>query len=275
MASTAQSQSMVDALKQILKSRRVSYEQVAAHLGLSLSTVKRQFAAGDFTLRRLEAVCELVDVDLLELAREAEAERLRVASLTAEQERTLVADPELLLVAICALNRWGFERILEHYRIDKPRLIALLVRLDRLGLIELLPENRIKLRVARNFAWLPDGPIHHYFVNHVQTELLAGSFDANRDMHRFAWGMVTAESAAVMRAKMADLVESFHELTRQDEVRPRHQAGARGTCLLVALRRWEPASFRAKRRLPNEAGDAAASDGSHSPTTTEGIRHAS
>ena len=275
MASMAQSQSMVDALKQILKSRRVSYEQVAAHLGLSLSTVKRLFAAGDFTLRRLEAVCELVDVDLLELAREAEAERLRVASLTAEQERTLVADPELLLVAICALNRWGFERILEHYRIAKPRLIALLVRLDRLGLIELLPENRIKLRVARNFAWLPDGPIHRYFVNHVQTELLAGSFDASRDMHRFAWGMVTAESAAVMRAKMADLVETFHELTRQDEVRPRHQAGAKGTCFLVALRKWEPASFRAKRRLPNEADGTAASDGGRAPATTEAIRHAS
>ena len=37
----AQSQRMVDALKQALKARGVSYAQVGDHLGLSLSSVKR------------------------------------------------------------------------------------------------------------------------------------------------------------------------------------------------------------------------------------------
>ena len=249
MAALAQSQSMVNVLKRKLRARRISYEQIARHLGLSLSSVKRLFSSRDFTLRRLEAVCELAEVDLLELARDAEAERLRVTSLTVEQERELVADPELLLVAICALSRWSFERIFDRYRMTKPHLIQLLVRLDRLGLIELLPENRIKLLVAPNFAWLPDGPIHRYFVNHVQTEFVSGAFDPERDMHRFAWGMLTAESAAVMRAKLTDLVETLHELARQDEVRPRQETRTAGTCLLVALREWEPAAFRSKRRM--------------------------
>lgn len=248
MAALAQSQSMVNVLKRKLRARRISYERIARHLGISLSSVKRLFSSGDFTLRRLEAVCELAEVDLLELAHDAEAERLRVTSLTEEQERELVADPELLLVAVCALSRWSFERIFDRYQMTKPHLIGLLVRLDRLGLIELLPENRIKLLVAPNFAWLPDGPIHRYFVNHVQTDFVSGAFDPERDMHRFAWGMLTAESAAVMRAKLADLVESFHELARQDEVRPRQETRTAGTCLLVALREWEPAAFRSKRR---------------------------
>lgn len=275
MASIAQSQSMVNTLKRKLRARRVSYEQIARHLGLSLSTVKRLFSAGGFTLRRLEAVCELAEVDLLELARDAESERLRVTSLTVEQERELVADPELLLVAICALGRWRFERIFERYQMTRPHLIKLLVRLDRLGLIELLPENRIKLRVAPNFAWLPDGPIHRYFVNHVQAEFLTGAFDPDRDLHRFAWGMLTAESAAVMRAKMADLVESFHELARQDEVRPRHETRVGGTCLLVALREWEPAAFRAKRRTPGDGEDGNRPKRQRRTTTipSNGARH--
>ena len=266
MASIAQSQNMVNTLKRKLRTRRVSYEQIARHLGLSLSTVKRLFSTGGFTLRRLEAVCELAEVDLLELARDAESERLRVTSLTVEQERELVADPELLLVAICALSRWRFERIFERYQMTRPHLIKLLVRLDRLGLIELLPENRIKLRVAPDFAWLPDGPIHRYFVNHVQTEFLTGAFDADRDLHRFAWGMLTAESAAVMRAKMADLVATFHDLARQDEVRPRQETRAGGTCLLVALREWEPATFRAKRR-PQADGEGGGRSGQRRRTT--------
>lgn len=244
----AQSQRMVNALKQVLRRRNLSYEHVARHLGLSLSSVKRLFSTGDFTLRRLEAVCGLAEVDLLELARAAESDRLRVEFLTAQQERALVADPELLLVAICALSRWPFERILGRYRITPPRLIGLLARLDRMGFLELLPENRIRLRVARNFAWLPGGPIHHYFVRHVQTEFLSGAFAPERDLHRFAWGMLTAESATLLRAKMAELMETFDDVTREDEARPGHQARARGTCLLLALREWEPAQFRAMRR---------------------------
>ena len=243
-----QSKRMIQALKRVLKERRVSYEQVSRHLGLSLSSVKRLFSTGSFTLQRLEAVCDLADVDLLELARQAEALQLRVASLTAEQERELIGDPVLLLVGICVLNRWRFERIVDHYQVSEPRLIQLLVRLDRMGLIELLPGNRIKLRVARNFAWIPDGPIHRHFVEHVQNAFLAGTFVPDKDLHRFAWGMLSIESAAVLRAKMAELMETFDELTRGDEIRPAQEARTMGSCLLVALRQWEPAGFRAMRR---------------------------
>ena len=239
---------MVQALKRVLRERRVSYDQIARHLGLSLSSVKRLFSTGGFTLQRLEAVCDLADVDLLELARQAEAQRLRVACLTREQERELVGDPALMLVAICALNRWQFERIVRQYRISGPRLVQLLVRLDRMSLVELLPGNRIRLRVARNFSWLPDGPIHRYFIEHVQNSFLAGAFVPDRDLHRFAWGMLSVESASVLRAKMAELVETFDELTRGDEIRPGGENRAHGSCLLVALREWEPAGFQAMRR---------------------------
>lgn len=241
-----QSKRIVNALKQVLKTRGIAYEQVAGHLALSLSSVKRMFSTGAFSLERLEMVCDLADVDLLELARLADAQRLQVSSLTVDQERELVSDPTLLLVAVCAFNRWPFEKILDYYRFSAPGLTKLVIRLDRMGLIELLPGNRIRLRISRSFAWLPDGPIHRYFVERVQSEFLSGAFAPDRDLHRFAWGMISPESAVVLRTKMAELVETFDDLTRGDEVRP--DDAARGTCLLVALRQWQPAGFEAMRR---------------------------
>ena len=241
-----QSKRIVEALKLALRTRGVSYAQVARGLALSESSVKRLFSTGAFSLHRLEAVCDLAGLDLLELARQADARRYRMPALTVDQERELVGDPALLLVAVCALNRWPFERILERYRFDPPRLVALLARLDRMGLIELLPGNRIRLRIARNFAWLPDGPIHRFFVDRLQSEFLAGAFEPERDVHRVAWGMLSAESATTLRTRIATLSDAFDELTRGDEVRP--DTGARGTCLLVALREWEPSPFRAMRR---------------------------
>ncbi|MCY3821308.1 MAG: helix-turn-helix transcriptional regulator [Gammaproteobacteria bacterium] len=247
-----QSTRIVQALKQALRHRGVSYKQVADHLGLSLSSVKRLFSTGGFTLQRLEAVCDMADIDLLELTRRAEAQRLRVTSLNRDLERELVANPVLLLVATCALNRWPFERIVERYRISELQLIQYLARLDRMGLIELLPGNRIRPRVARRFAWLPNGPIHRYFVEHVQNSFLSGAFEPKRDLHRFAWGMLSEESAAALRAKLVDLMESFDALTRGDEIRPAEEDRTKGSCLLVALREWEPAEFEGLRRpLPD------------------------
>lgn len=243
----SQSQRMVTALKGLLKERRIAYEQVAGHLNLSLSSVKRLFASGAFTLQRIEAICDLAGIDVLELARHAEARRARLPRLTEAQERELVSDPLLLLVAICVLNRWTFEQIVAHYRVTEPEAIVRLARLDRMGLIELLPGNRIKLRIDRDFAWLLDGPIFRYFVDHVQTELLSGQFKPRRDLHRFAWGLLTAESARSLHAKVEDLVEAFNDSTHVDEMLP-DQDETKGTCLLVALREWEPASFRAMRR---------------------------
>ena len=242
----SQSKRIVGALKQALKARGVSYAEVARQLGLSESSVKRLFSTGAFSLARLEAVGELANVDLLELARLADEQRLRVPSLTFEQEREVVNNPALLLVSVCVLNRWSFERILARYRFTEPQLIGLLARLDRMGVIELLPGNRIRLLIARNFAWLPDGPIHRYFVEHIQGDLLAGPFGPDRDLHRFAWGMLSAESAAQLRVRLAEAMDEFDELTRSDEVRA--DAAATGTCLLVALREWEPNAFRAMHR---------------------------
>ena len=220
-----QSKRLVNALKETLKSRDITYAEVAGHLGLSLSSVKRQFSTQRFSLHRLEQVCDLAGIDLLELARVAEERRLRVASLTEDQERQLVSDPALLLTTVCVLNRWTFERIVERYGFTTVQLTNLLVRLDRIGLIELLPAKRIRLRVARNFAWLPGGPIHRYFVDRVQGEFLSGEFDPDRDLHRFSWGMLSDPSAAQLRAKIAEVMDAFDDLTRRDEVRADAAAG--------------------------------------------------
>ena len=244
----SQSANLVSALKQVLKDGGISYAQVGDHLRLSQSSVKRLFSAGGFTVERLEAVCDLAGIDLLELARRAENRRHRLDALTAAQERELVSDPLLLLTAICTFNRWPFERIVENYRISEQALIHALARLDRMGLVELLPGNRTRLLIARNFAWLPDGPIERYFVAHVQNELLAGEFVPGKDLRRFAWGLLSAASAAQLRTKMQALLETFDDLTRSDEVRAEGEQPAKGACLLLALREWEPMQFRAMRR---------------------------
>src|ERR1700752_1415328 len=94
-----------DGLKMHLKARKMNYADLARALKISEATVKRIFATRNCTLERLDKICELLEVDLAELARSGPREDRLVNRLTPSQEEQLLADPALLLVAVCAIQQ--------------------------------------------------------------------------------------------------------------------------------------------------------------------------
>lgn len=153
-------QSLVALIKAELKSQGLSYAGLAQALALSESAVKRMLApGGEMPLSRVDEICRVLKLDFAELAarlaREAPAQR----ELSLEQEKAVVADPKLLLVAICCLSLWALEDVLARYRLSEADAVAALVQLDRLGVIELRPGNRYRLKVAKTLRWRPQGPV--------------------------------------------------------------------------------------------------------------------
>jgi hypothetical protein len=53
--------------------------------------------------------------------------------------------------------------LVETYRFTKAECLRKLLKLDRLGLVSLLPGDRMRLNVARDVDWLPGGPIQRFF----------------------------------------------------------------------------------------------------------------
>jgi len=229
-----------------LKSQGRTYRDVAKALHLSEPSVKRLFATGRFTLDRLVRLSNLLGLTLAELAQESVDSESRLRSLTETQERELVSDTKLLLVAACALNHWTLADIVAAYRLTEAECLKRLLRLDRLRLIDLLPGNRIRLNVSRNFAWLPHGPIRKYFRDQGLTEFLDSSFAQADETQEFAHGMLTEAAVAQIQTELKRLREKFSELHDQSlsaPLRKRH-----GTGLLLALREWEPVAFTQLRR---------------------------
>jgi len=242
----ARGTALVATLKRALKAKGLTYAQVAGRLGVSETSVKRTFTSQGFTLERLDRVCELLEMDLSELVHLAEEERERIHSLTQEQEQELVSDIKLLLVAVCVRSNWTFPDIVAHYAISEPECVRLLVRLDRLKLIDLLPGNRVKLRVAPDFRWLPGGPIERFVDEHVEDEFLESAFDRSREAKIFLTGRLTPASHETLLKKLRALAHDFADLHREDSRLPigqRHDLG-----ILMALRPWEPPGFTALRR---------------------------
>ena len=237
---------LVDALKRMLKGRGMTYAGVAAGLNLSEASVKRMFSRRDFTLQRLEEICRVAGIDFGELVHEVAAEEAGVTHLTVEQEREIVSDPKLMLVALCAVGNWTLQQIVDTYDIPRAECVRYLTRLDRRRIIDLQPGNRIRPLISRTFSWLPDGPIQRYFRSRVEAEYLSSKFDRADELFLFVSGMLSRASTADLIARLRRVAGDFGDLHGADRSLP--LAERHGTSLLLAIRPWEPRAFRAIRR---------------------------
>lgn len=235
----------IETLKKALKLHGYTYLDVAEHLKLSEASVKKMFSTHHFTLRRIDRICEMIDMDFIDLVRLFDDQRQRIVMLSVDQERELIQDSRLFLVAICVRNHYRFDEILNAFRFSKAELFKHLARLEKLQLIELHPNNRIKLKVAENFRWIPHGPIESFFEQHLLKEFLAADFSNDKDMKIYLHGSLTLGAKESLYRRLNALSHEFSQLLKEGTSTPmseRHNVG-----LLLAMREWEPSMFTVMR----------------------------
>jgi transcriptional regulator with XRE-family HTH domain len=235
---------LVATLKRQLKAQGLTYKEVGRALKLSEASVKRIFASERFTVTRLAQVSQLLGFTLAELLQESTSSLPPLETLTREQETQLVSDEKLLLVAVCSLNHWSLADILDVYQITKLEAVKRLRVLDRMGIIELLPGDRIRRRAKRDFDWIPDGPIRRFFAKQGLPDFLAGKFD--HELFEFAHGMLTVSAQAELKLELRRLRSKLVALHEQSISAPLSEKD--GVGLLLAFRQWEPPAFRRMRQ---------------------------
>jgi DNA-binding Xre family transcriptional regulator len=232
-----QSNQWVDTLKRCLKARGFTYQDVARTLKLSEASIKRLFSERSFTLQRLEQICQMMDMSFSDLARLNDRNYLeRQTTLSNEQEAALAADAILLCYFYLLLNGWNIIRIAKRFDLDEPKQVRMLVKLDKLGLIELQPGNRVRLLTARRIQWRRDGMVRRMYERDVKQAFLQHSFSEDHAHFGFESAELAPESARMILRKMASLSQEFDELAELDvNLKPDQK---RGYGLMVALRPW-------------------------------------
>lgn len=238
---------LIVVLKQALKDAGLTYADVARALDMAESSIKRIFAKGDMPLARIDDICRLLKLDFAELARRVADAQPLVNELTLEQERAVVADPKLLLVAICALSQWTAEQIIGNYRLTEAEAVKALTTLDRLGIIELRPLNRYRLKLAKTFRWHPHGPVMKYFRENVIGDYYSGSFAGDDECLMLVHGSIAEAMAPGLRERVQRVAQDFAQQHQADQKVAEKQRA--GYTLILSMRRWEFAPFTALRRV--------------------------
>jgi DNA-binding Xre family transcriptional regulator len=237
---------LVLALKKELKAAQMTYADLALALGMAESSVKRMLAKGDMPLSRIDAMCRALRIDFAELARRVADAQPLLHEMTQEQERAVVADKKLLLCAICVLSQWTLEQITTQYRLTETDGIKCLAQLDRIGIIELRPLNRYRLKLAKTFRWRPHGPVMNYFRENAVLDYFSGGFDGTGEGVLLVHGSISHSLAPSFLERLQRVAQDFAQQHQTDQKLA--EKDKTGYTLLLAMRSWELEAFAALRR---------------------------
>jgi transcriptional regulator with XRE-family HTH domain len=240
---------IVRGIKSRLRASGISYRELAQLIGVSEPTVKRDLSRGKFSLERLDKICEALGVEVTDLLQPAGQAAL--TQLSAEQEQALVANPKLLLVTYLVVNDWKFAEIVATFRLDENELVNILLKMDRLRIVDFRPPTRMRKLTARNFGWRKDGPVHAYFMRSIIPEFFNARFDGSGDEFRFMAGTLAPASVLRLQSSIQRVASEFEQLTHQDIRLPLEQRN--GCTVILATRSWEFSEFSKLRRTPRGA----------------------
>ncbi|MGH8531855.1 MAG: helix-turn-helix domain-containing protein [Gammaproteobacteria bacterium] len=236
-------------LKKLLKARGITYQELGRKLRLSEASVKRLFSKGSFTVKRLEDICQALDVDFYELARLCRNQADAVQVLYLDQETGLAEEPKLLMLFHLLLSDWSAEDICREYELSRAEAVKLLNRLERLNLIETRHGTEVRLLTSRRIAWRRGGPVRNRFEAQVRNEYFDSRFANEDEILRFEAREISRASLAVMQRKIERLAAEFLELAELDLNLPPTEKISVG--LVLAIRPWVFSVLSLLKRKPS------------------------
>lgn len=137
---------VIAALKKILRSRGITYAELAKKLNLSESGTKKIFSGRDCSFRRLSQISKVLGFRVSDLLDEVEnAQMTRVRFSEVQQQYFLKNRSTFGFFVKLVVERRSVDQIKSEFRLSDSQTFKLLKKLDELGLIQLLPKNAIKL----------------------------------------------------------------------------------------------------------------------------------
>lgn len=227
---------LINALKHALRRQGLTYAVVAGRMQLSEASIKRMLSRGRLSLEQLLQLADIAGTDLAELARHAKGDKRVPSQLSIEQEHALADNARLLLLFHLLMAGRSVAEIAQEFDLRGTESTLLLAQLDRLGLIEWLPSDLVRVRVAQGFAWRSDGPIRRRYGPQVLREFLHDRFDDDRTLLRFEVRELSDASIDVIRRKLQRLATEITEMAELDADLPSERKHSVGVAL--ALRPW-------------------------------------
>jgi DNA-binding Xre family transcriptional regulator len=208
-------------LKTLLKSKGVTYTELAEHLGMSESGVKKMLNSKDLSFRRFFQICEMLNVFPGQVMAAAEQKAIPTQNLTSQQQELLLSQRNLLAV----YWRITVEGLTPQETAKAQHLSAaeLSKALKKLVSADLLTERdgHYFPKQAGKFRWPDDSKIARS-LNHEWSELTLhralNTKESAPKMHRLMAIRLTNKSYENLIVKLEELLDETVRISEREEL---------------------------------------------------------
>lgn len=228
-------------LKSVLRARGITYAELARRLDLSEPTVKRIFADKDCKLSRITRICDVLDLSLADVTAQASRIEVRPIELGDRIEARLAEDRPAFHLFLLLRDGMSADAIMAHYQLDRAAMFALARRLEKIGLIALMPMDRIRLLENRPIRFRRDGPLHRTLIRLNMDFLQEAYLRADTDMSGFLTQSrrISQVTARHVMDRLKALNKELSDLARKDQLTLPGEALETYKLSLA----WSPVSF--------------------------------
>lgn len=155
----------LERIKEMLKSRNISYAKLAEALEVSEVTVKRMLNQDDISMDRLLTLADIVDCNLSELLSEVERESADIKCFSKEQDAAFTKYPHLFQYFMeLSVRKKTPEEISDKYNLNEVSNYLYLRALENLELLSLLPENKVQFKSDSPMTFSPDSQFSSFMM---------------------------------------------------------------------------------------------------------------
>jgi DNA-binding Xre family transcriptional regulator len=215
-----QRENLFTLLRKAIKAKGYTYGRLADEMQVSELSIKRLFKEKDCKMSRLLEICSIVGLSMADLVSMQQRVKQVPEYLPEHTERELASDQYLFLLFILLVSHVDLNKIQAVYGIDQPQLYLRLRRLEKLGLIELLPEERYRFLVSLPIQWRMDGAlqgviehINHRYISHCLKNASSPEYTFTTTSR-----LMTKHSAQKIQSSLEKIREEFDYLTTQDQM---------------------------------------------------------
>lgn len=230
---------LLSTLKSLYKSRSILYADIAKSMGVSETTIKRYMSGHGLTVEILEQLCDFVGLGFSDLVEMSKDDSGKPDKLTIEQEEALASSPFVGMFFYLLCHGYTPATLQRDLKLTDAELNGYLTALDRIGVIQLFPFNRVRLTVNKDFIPITDGPL----VRSAKSTTLPTvfeTFDSSTPNWSIAHGKLSPSSVARVRELIHEFTIAFKAIADQDRDLTMDLAGWQTVFLVLS-----PFSFEA------------------------------
>lgn len=236
---------LVLSLKSALKAKGVSYKELARLLSLSEASVKRIFSTGSFSLDRFLEICEVARIPPESLFSLISGMSNQEHEYTVEQEAFFSESPQHLAFFDLLLKGETPRQIAKKHNLSEVQMQKFLRDLEKLDLVDWLPQDKIKLRTARNVRWRKGGPLKRKLLPLAKDEFLKDAFDGSNSENRFLLIDLSDRNQMKLKIRIQELVE---ELSKDSSIDLVAKSKRETIGLFLAYRPWNFSLLKTPKR---------------------------